>query len=68
MTEIENKPFFLSLSFWGLAISIAAPIAASHGIIIPPGTAELLVQLFGGGLGLWGIFRRKEIKLLPGPR
>ncbi len=67
-TETDSKPFYLSLSFWGLAISIVAPIAATHGIIIPPGAAELIVSLLGGGVGLWGIFRRPDIKVLPGPR
>lgn len=68
MTEIESKPFYLSRSFWGLVVAVASPFAASHGIIIPPGAPELIVSALGGAVGLWGIFRRPEIKLLPGPR
>lgn len=62
----DPKPFYQSASFWGLIGSIAAPLLAKYGILLDPGTfATAAVSVTAGLVGLWGIFRRPDIKVLP---
>lgn len=60
----NSKPFYTSVSFWGLIASIAAPFLAKHGILIDAETfAAYAVQAVAAGVGLWGVFRRPDITI-----
>lgn len=61
---MDSKPFYLSLSFWGVIGSLLTPIAAKYGIVIDAGTfAAMALQVVAGAVGLYGVFRRPDIRL-----
>jgi hypothetical protein len=67
---VERKPFWQSLSFRGLLVTlipILIKAARASGAPVPEIPAEELadiaVQLIGSIVTLIGIFRRKDIKL-----
>jgi hypothetical protein len=63
---MDSKNILTSLSFWGLLVSFVTPFLAKHGIVVDAGSlASTLVTVAGGLLGLYGIFRRKDIAVLP---
>lgn len=60
----SSKPFYLSASFWGVVIGVLGPLAAKHGITLDPTTiVPQIIAVIGGGIGIWGVLRRKDITL-----
>jgi hypothetical protein len=68
---VEEKPFYQSASFRGVAVAaipVIIRILRLLGVPVPDLPAEDIVNLFiqvvGGAYSLYGIFRRKDIKIL----
>ncbi len=63
---METKPFYLSLSFWGIALTMLNPIIAHFHIVLDPNTlAQLIVGTLTGAVGIYGVLRRKDIHVVP---
>lgn len=63
---MDSKPFYLSVSFWGLVFTIGAPLLAkAHIVLDPASTATAVVEFVSAAIALFGIFRRKDIHVLP---
>lgn len=57
---MNEKPFFLSLTFWGAVVAVAAPLSAELGFILPSeGLAAEIVSVLGGIAAIIGRFRAK---------
>lgn len=62
----STKSIFASLSFWGLVVTVVAPLLAKYGIVVDQGslTAQL-AGLAGAIVGIYGIVRRPDIHVVP---
>lgn len=67
--DTESKSLFSSVTFWGLALSMAGPLLAKYGFTLPADTAGLANQtagFVGGALALWGRLRATQpVHILP---
>lgn len=59
----DSKHFLTSVTFWGLLLTLAAPLLKRAGIELPGDTAGMandIAQLVGAALALWGRWRADQ--------
>ena len=59
----ESKSIFLSVTFWGLVLSLVGPVLAHYGITLPGDTAGLaneLAMLVGDAVAVYGRLRATQ--------
>lgn len=58
---MESKSILLSVTFWGLIVSVLAQIAARYGVTVDQaGLANDFVSLAGAALTVWGRLRANQ--------
>ena len=64
-----SKSIFASVTFWGIAVSVLAQLAARAGYHVPDDTAGItndIASLVGAALALWGRFTASQpVRILP---